>query len=100
MPNTNAIQPKPGVGTSEFWTSLLTSLLSLGVGVAALLGSNFDPTGVQALIPAAATLAAAITAAVYAHSRASLKASMYTAQAEGQESLAWPTAEQIGVNAQ
>jgi hypothetical protein len=98
MSTTSPGQPEPGLGTTEFWTSLLTSLLSLGVGVATLVGSDFDPTGAQALIPAAATLAAAISAAVYTHSRASLKGTVRTAQAAAlQDSLAWPTAEEIGV---
>lgn len=65
--------PRPGPTTSEFWTSLLTTVVSLSIAIADLFRTDFDPSGLQSLIPAVAVIAAAITSAVYAHSRTSAK---------------------------
>ena len=66
---------KPGYTTTEFWVTLLTVAASAVVAVLALFGvvvhSNLTP-----LVSALATLAAAVASAVYAHSRATVKAAV------------------------
>jgi hypothetical protein len=64
---------KTGLSTTELWTTALTNLLSFAVAIATIVGRPFDGSSLQALVPAVAMLAAAITSAIYARSRTALK---------------------------
>lgn len=73
--------PPAGPTTSEFWVSTLTAVISLIVCATELFKVGFDPSGLQTLVPAIALIAAAVTSAVYTHSRATVKAAHATAAA-------------------
>jgi hypothetical protein len=76
------LEPKPGPKTSEFWITAFTSIISLVVAIAALFGYETDPSVIQALVPALAVIAAAISTAVYSRSRSLLKVAASRASAE------------------
>lgn len=82
MPNDiGSVTPDPGPKTTEFWVTVLTTLLSLAVAGATVTQHSFDPQGLQVLIPSVAVVAAAITSAIYAHTRAAVKMSAQAASA-------------------
>lgn len=59
--------PVPTESQKAQWTSFLTTLVLLGVGIASVFKLNFDRDALLALIPGAAFVAASIAAAVNAH---------------------------------
>jgi hypothetical protein len=65
---------KPGYLTSEFWTNVLTIVISGFVGVAALFGHHLDGSNLQPLIGLGALIGMGISAAYYSHSRGTVKA--------------------------
>lgn len=73
---------KSGPRTSEFWIGLLSTGISLAVAVASLFRVNFDPTGLQAVVPSVAVIAAALSSMLYTHARATVKASVNQASAQ------------------
>jgi hypothetical protein len=78
------VPPADGGGprTTEFWITVGTNLIGLAVAVASIVGRPLDPAPFQALIPAAAVLAAAIATAFYSHSRATTKRAQLQASAQ------------------
>ena len=78
------VPPADGGGprTTEFWITVGTNLIGLAVAVASIVGRPLDPEPFQALIPAAAMLAAAIATAFYSHSRATTKRAQLQASAQ------------------
>jgi hypothetical protein len=75
---TPATTPKPGPQTSEFWQTLLTSILAIVVSITTLMKVDFEPTGLAAIIPAVSVLAAAFASGFYAHSRSVVKVAALT----------------------
>lgn len=75
------ITPKPGWTTTEFWSTIATSVLALIAVVGPLLSSGFDPTGANALVPALATVAAAVASSLYSLARSRVKVAAQTANA-------------------
>lgn len=75
--NTSSV--KPGISTTEFWTTLFVHLVTTASLLAALFGKQFDGNKLQPLIPAVAMLASAIAQGFYSHSRAVVKsAALYS----------------------
>jgi hypothetical protein len=64
---------KSGVRTTEFWQTVLTQLLAIGVSVATLFGANVDSSTLQTLVPAVALLASAGASAYYSAARSKVK---------------------------
>jgi peptidoglycan/LPS O-acetylase OafA/YrhL len=65
---------KPGIKSSEFWITILTSALAFVSALASANGWAFDGSRYQGLIPVAATVMAGLVALVYNHGRSNLKA--------------------------
>ena len=80
------VTPTPGPTTTEFWQTLLTNALAAVVSIITLFGAHFDLTGLTALVPSIAILAAAIVTGLYSHSRAMVKSAALTAPATIQSS--------------
>lgn len=72
---------KPGWATTEFWVTIITTVVSAVIALAALLGHNLDGSNLQPLIGFAAMLAAGAATAYYNHSRGTTKAAHQQAQA-------------------
>jgi hypothetical protein len=81
----SAAQPgavDPGYTTTEFWQTLLVSLISAAVAIASLVGTNFNLDGVQAVVPAVAVAAAAVAQLFYSNSRSKVKIAAQQAAAQ------------------
>lgn len=70
---------KPGWTTTEFWQTLLVTLISAAVALGSVIKPGFNLKGLQAIVPAVALIAAAIAQGLYSHSRATVKAAAQTA---------------------
>lgn len=60
---------KPGYLTTEFWTTVLTGVISVVV----LFNSNLNSDKLSALIPVASMIMVGISTAFYSHSRGAVK---------------------------
>lgn len=76
------METKPGWTTTEFWVTVGTNLIGLGVALATLFGHTLDPSSLTALIPAFSVLATAVATALYSHSRSKVKAAALQAHAQ------------------
>jgi hypothetical protein len=70
---------KPGWTTSEFWQTLLVSLVAAAVALGSVIKPGFNLKGLQAIVPAVALIAAAIAQGFYSHSRGTVKAAAQAA---------------------
>src|SRR5258708_12356785 len=70
---------KPGWTTTEFWQTLLVQAIAPFVTLGTVFHTHFRLNGLQAVVPAVATFAAAVAQSVYSHSRATVKAAAQTA---------------------
>lgn len=61
---------KPGYATTEFWSTLLTHIISIAV----LFNTNLNSDQLSALVPVGALLASGAAQAYYSHSRGIAKA--------------------------
>jgi hypothetical protein len=75
---------KPGWTTTEFWQTLLVQAIAAIVTLGTVFHTHFKLNGLQAVVPAVATFAAAIAQSVYSHSRATVKAAAQTAGVHAQ----------------
>jgi len=75
---------KPGWTTTEFWQTLLVQAVAAVVTLGTVFHTHFRLNGLQAVVPAVATFAAAIAQSVYSHSRATVKAAAQTAGVHAQ----------------
>jgi hypothetical protein len=70
---------KPGWTTSEFWQTLLVTLIAAAVALGSVIKPGFNLNGLQAIVPAVALFAAAIAQGFYSHSRSTVKAAAQVA---------------------
>jgi hypothetical protein len=73
---------KPGIKTTEFWSTAFVHLITASVVISALMGKNFDGGKLQPLVPIAAFFASAIAQAFYSHSRKDVKTAALQALAQ------------------
>lgn len=78
----DALDPKPGYLTTEFWITLLTVGITAVVSLAALFGHTIDKDHLLAIVPALAPVAAGIAALAYSMTRAKVKTAHYAALAQ------------------
>jgi hypothetical protein len=81
-PQLAAITPEPGPKTTEFWQTLLSNIIAVGVAVFALFGHRFPTTGASALAAPAAAFASAIVTGLYARSRGGVKQAAHAANGQ------------------
>jgi hypothetical protein len=72
----------PGYTTTEFWQTLLLHVIAGVVAIGTLISNNFKLNGVQAVVPSAAVVAAAIGQVFYSMSRAKVKSAAQTASGQ------------------
>lgn len=75
----DALDPKPGYLTTEFWVAAGTTIITAVVAMAALFGHVLPKDNLLALVPALAPIAAAVASAWYSSSRAKVKTAHYQA---------------------
>src|SRR5258708_12942475 len=82
---------KPGWTTTEFWQTLLVQAIAAFVTLGTVFHTHFRLNGLQAVVPAVATFAAAVAQSVYSHSRATVKAAAQTAGVMAQTANSGPS---------
>ena len=65
---------KPGIKTTEFWSTVLFHVITVVSLVLTATGSAFDTSKLNALVPVAALIASGAAQAFYSLSRAKVKA--------------------------
>lgn len=65
---------KPGIKTTEFWTTVLVHLITVATVILSATGSSFDTSKLNALVPVAAMIASGIVQSFYSASRGRVKA--------------------------
>jgi NO-binding membrane sensor protein with MHYT domain len=78
---------KPGVRTTEFWTTALTGVIAAAADLCAGFGWAFNADTFKSLVPVAATIAAGVAAHGYSGSRGTVKKELVTAQSYLEQSL-------------
>ena len=73
---------KPGWTTTEFWQTVFVHVIAAVVALGTVVHTNFNLNGLQAIVPTIALVASALAQSVYSHSRATVKSSAQTAEAE------------------